>query len=235
MEDGGPVRRDELARLLDREAEVFAACRRAVLAGATFRIDAARPPAPASHHVPTYAVRAEHTGEVGIPTLGFPEALRALRGYGERPVRLGAVDVAEPAYHYQLFLDADLTTVVAVIGVDQRLGYRLAPGDRVLLGAEVVGLVEDDVPALVRVRLTDATGRVWSVVDKAPVFDVDVTPDSSLPVRVWLRGTVLEVLPVRNADEPPLLVVSTDVDGVATEEGVDRFVVAGGQLRPAPR
>ncbi|MEE6260768.1 hypothetical protein [Plantactinospora sonchi] len=234
MERDGPVRRDDLARLLDREDEAFATCRRAVLAGAAIRVDHARPPAPASHHVPVYAIRAEHTTATGIPTLGFFAAVEALRAYGDRPVRLGAVDVADPPYHYQLFLDAELTAVIAVIGVDQRLGYRLEPGDRVLLGCEVVELVDENVPGWVRVQLTDAGGRVWSLVDKTPIFDVHVTAGSQLPVPAQLRCRVVEVLPTREADEPPLLVVSTDVDGVATDEGMDRFTVDGEQLRRVP-
>jgi hypothetical protein len=54
-----------------------------------------------------------------IPTLGFADAVSALAIQGDEPVRLGAVDTADPPYHFQLFLDEAGTVVIACLGVDQ--------------------------------------------------------------------------------------------------------------------
>jgi hypothetical protein len=112
-----PVDRDHLARILDREGEVFAACRRAVLGGARFWVTDVTQPA--STLVATYAWRERGTRERGVPTLGFAEAVAALRDVGEGLVRLGAVDTEDPPYHFQLFIDGDGTALIACLGVDQ--------------------------------------------------------------------------------------------------------------------
>jgi hypothetical protein len=116
------VDRDLLIQLLGDEQEPFRACREYVVAGAPVWVsDHAQP---ASGLVSTYQRRAEHTLQAGIPTLGFSAAVHALYEYGEQPVRLGAVDVDDPPYHFQLFLDEDLTSVVACLGVDQDPAHR---------------------------------------------------------------------------------------------------------------
>jgi hypothetical protein len=82
------VDRELLVRLLGDEDEAFAACRQSVVAGARFWVsDHAQP---ASGLVRTYQIRARHTQQVGIPTLGFSTAVHALHTYGEQPIRLGA-------------------------------------------------------------------------------------------------------------------------------------------------
>jgi hypothetical protein len=111
------VDRDHLARILDCEGEAFAACRGAVLDGARFWVTDSTQPA--SELARTYARRERGTRERGIPTLGFAEAVTALRERGEGPVRLGAVDTDDPPYHFQLFIDGGGTAVVACLGVDQ--------------------------------------------------------------------------------------------------------------------
>jgi hypothetical protein len=73
---------------------------------------------------PHYRRRASYTEQVGIPTLGFSTAVQALHQYGDQPVRLGAVDVDDPPYHFQLFLDNELTSVIACLGVDQDPAHR---------------------------------------------------------------------------------------------------------------
>jgi len=52
--------------------------------------------------------------------LGFAAAVETLRTFGREPVRLEAVNVDQPKYHFVLFLDADATAVLACLGVDQR-------------------------------------------------------------------------------------------------------------------
>jgi hypothetical protein len=171
--------------------------------------------------------RERHTRQFGIPTAGFAAAVETLLAYGERPVRIGAVDIDDPPYHYQLFLSEDLTTVVAVLGVDQRVAYRLRPGERVLLDCEVGGWVSDDSPGFIRVRLTDAAGRAWFLVDKVPVFDVEDTAESAFPLPVAVRCAVVRVSPHGRKEGLPRVVVSTAVDGIAAEDGTDQFTVAG--------
>ena len=149
-------------------------------------------------------------------------------------MRIASVKVTDPPYHHLLFLTQDLTTVVAVLGVDQRLGYRLRPGERVSLICEVVSWVSDDFPGWIRVRLTDAAGRTWFLVDKVPIFEANVTAESVLSVPAAVRCTVVELIPGQGQGEPPLLVVSTAVDGVAAEDGTDQFTVSGDMLRRIP-
>ena len=119
--------RDLLVQLLGGENEAFTAARQFVLAGARLWIsDQAQP---ASQLARTYQRRERHIEQVGIPTLGFSTAVRALRRYGEQPVRLGAVDADDPPYHFQLFLDKELTSVIACLGVDQDPAHRRQPKD----------------------------------------------------------------------------------------------------------
>jgi hypothetical protein len=141
--------REDLARRLIREREPFAECRRAVLSGAPFWISGPEHPTSASALASIYARRHEQTTRRGIPTVGFARAVDALRAHDEQLIRVGAVDVQDPPYHYQLFLTEDLTTVVAILGVDQHLGYRLRTGEKVMLSCEVVGWVREEFPGWV--------------------------------------------------------------------------------------
>jgi hypothetical protein len=95
-----------------------AACRSAVLDGAAFWVSDVSQPAWTL--VSIYAPREVHTRQRGIATSGFAEAVDRLRGYGDRLVHVGAVDVADPPYHFQLFVDEAYTSIVACLGVDQR-------------------------------------------------------------------------------------------------------------------
>jgi len=109
--------RDRLVGLLDGEGEAFVACRSAVVAGASFWISpTAQPAAPLAG---IYGVREAHTRRIGLETLGFAAAVEALRARGQDLVRLGAVDLDDPPYHFQVFLDEPLAAVVACLGVDQ--------------------------------------------------------------------------------------------------------------------
>lgn len=119
--------RDLLVQLLGGEREAFSACRKSVLAGG--RVWVSSDTQPASGLATTYQRRAGHTRHRGIPTLGFAAAVQALREHGEQPVRLGAVDVDDPPYHFQLFFDENLTSIVACLGVDQDPAQRGVPED----------------------------------------------------------------------------------------------------------
>ncbi|HZL73949.1 MAG TPA: hypothetical protein VFB83_01120 [Propionibacteriaceae bacterium] len=112
------MNRERLAAILvPQEGEAFTACRRAVLAGARFWV--AEDPQPASTLLRTYARRDKHTRQRGIETIGFTDAVTKLGALGEELVRLAAVNSDHPPYHFMLFLNADATTVLACLGVDQ--------------------------------------------------------------------------------------------------------------------
>ncbi|MFG3701674.1 hypothetical protein ACGF5C_27745 [Micromonospora sp. NPDC047620] len=76
-------------------------------------------PLPASHMVRIYRRRERHIKARGVSSLGFAEAVQALTDAGHLPLRLGSVAAADPPYHFQIFLSADASTVVACLGVDQ--------------------------------------------------------------------------------------------------------------------
>ena len=221
--------RDQLARLLGGDGEAVAACRKAVADGARFWVSTTSQPA--SHLAWTYARRERLNRRAGVPGLGFVQAVDQLRGLAHQPVCVGAVDSQTPPYHFQLFLTEDLTTIVACLGVDKRLGYWLRPGAPVLLACDVVEWVSDDFPGWIRVRFRDAAGHDWHVVDKIPVFAVEVTGASVLPIPAALRCRVVDVVADADRAGPPCLVVSTAVDGVRAEDGTDQFTVRDETLR----
>ena len=109
--------RDTLARLLDSDAEAFVACRQGLLAGASYVVW--EPSQPAANLARIYAMRLATTQKNGTETIGFADAVDELRAHGDTPVRIGAVDIDEPPYHFQLFLDEHATAIVACLGVDQ--------------------------------------------------------------------------------------------------------------------
>ncbi|WP_157529772.1 hypothetical protein [Nocardia sp. NRRL S-836] len=93
---------------------------------------------------------------------------------------------------------------------------------------------DDPQPGWVEVQLTDATGTVWSLFDKPPIFDADgqLTPDATYPVDVELDCEIV----TREADDNgrELVVISTRRPwGVETESGRHRFEVEPGQLAGA--
>jgi hypothetical protein len=117
------VDRDLLVQLLSGGREAFIACRQSVLAGGRMWVSGDAQPASGLARI--YQRRAGHTQRRGIPTLGFSAAVQALHEYGERPVRLGAVDIDDPPYHFQLFFEESLTSIVACLGVDQDPAHRV--------------------------------------------------------------------------------------------------------------
>ncbi|MEU0561275.1 hypothetical protein [Dactylosporangium sp. NPDC006015] len=107
----------EVAMDPERDGEAFAACRREVAAGAVIRVwDGGTP---ASTLAAIYVRRLRLIHQRGTPEVGFAEAVQALRACGDELVRIGAVDVQHPSYHFQLFLNLSATVVIGCLGVDQ--------------------------------------------------------------------------------------------------------------------
>ncbi|MEU7673545.1 hypothetical protein AB0C42_01855 [Micromonospora taraxaci] len=223
------MNRAHLARLLERDSEAYVACRRAVLDGATIWISETGQQASTLAHI--YARRQRTTRQFGIPTLGFPAAVQELHDRGEQLVRLAAVDVEDPPYHFQLFLNDDVSAVLACIGVDGRTGYRVRPGDQVLLECQVISWESNDFPGWIRASITDAAGRTWSLVEKAPVLGIDLKLHAPLPTTISIRGTVVRELPEDDLDTPAALIVSTAVNGISAEDGTDQFIVTRESVR----
>ncbi|MET8307936.1 hypothetical protein [Micromonospora sp. NPDC005173] len=121
------MERAELFSLLVDDSPAHEACRRALEEGSPFRIDDDL--VPADNLARTYRRRQAHTRERGIPTRGFVAAVETLHALGEQPLRLGRVNQSDPPYHFQLFLAADGTSVLACIGVDQQHQARRLPGE----------------------------------------------------------------------------------------------------------
>ena len=113
------MERSQLAELLDGPGYASSACRHALLEGAAFLIWQGS--AAADRMVPAYERRQRRAAADGTATLGFPEALNALRAKGTQQVRLGQVTLPDHTYRFMLFLDADLDEVVACLGVEGEL------------------------------------------------------------------------------------------------------------------
>ncbi|GAB3068410.1 hypothetical protein [Micromonospora schwarzwaldensis] len=109
----------------------------------------------------------------------------------------------------------------------------LRPGDHVELACEAVEWLDRvSFPAVVRVVFTDAQGRAWSLVDKAPIFGTDLDPASALPTPAAVRCVVKEFRDMPDASSASLVLVSTEPDGVATEDGTAVFLVSVDLLGP---
>lgn len=115
---GRLVNREDLIALLAEDSAVNKKCRKAVGLGASFDIWDGL--VPASRLARIYRVREVLIRKRGTPTLGFAAAVKALHALDEQPLRLGQVSQFDPPYHFQLFLAADATSVIACIGVDLR-------------------------------------------------------------------------------------------------------------------
>jgi hypothetical protein len=117
-EYGPGVERNHLAMLLDSPSYASSACRHALLDGARFVVWDTSGPADAM--VPAYERQAALATAEGTSTLGFPEALDALRAAGKQPVRLGTITMAEPPYRFTVFLATEPEGVVACLGIEGR-------------------------------------------------------------------------------------------------------------------
>jgi len=79
-----------------------------------------------------YARRLRLAERSGAALIGFADAVRTLAERGHPSIRFGAVDVANPPHHFQLFFNQTATEVIACLGVDQswkaeRSGRRSTP------------------------------------------------------------------------------------------------------------
>jgi hypothetical protein len=92
------------------------------------------------------------------------------------------------------------------------------------LACEAVEWADVEWPGWVRVRLVDADGLVWFLVDKVPVFGLDLGPGASLPVTVMLACAVVD------EDGDCMLVVP--LWNVEAEDGTVQFRVRRDQLEP---
>jgi hypothetical protein len=112
---GRLVERNQLAELLDGPGYASSACRHALLDGARFLVWEGA--TPADRMVPAYERREALAAASGTATLGFPDALVALRAAGNQLLRLGQVTLANPPYRFMVFLSGDPDAVVACLGV----------------------------------------------------------------------------------------------------------------------
>src|SRR4051794_2957232 len=113
------MEREVLLRLLDEvPEEAFVACKDAIRAGADYVVwdDTV----PADQLARTYSLRTRHMAKIGTPMLGSEDTIARLQIAGARPLRIGEAKVEDPPTHFQLFLSADATRVVACLGIDQR-------------------------------------------------------------------------------------------------------------------
>ncbi|MEV0127105.1 hypothetical protein AB0H83_01370 [Dactylosporangium sp. NPDC050688] len=113
------MEREVLLRLLDEvPGEAFVACKNAIRAGADYVVWDDTVPADALAR--SYSRRTQHMAKIGTPMLGGDDAVASLRVSGDQPLRIGEAKVEDPPTHFQLFLTADASRVVACLGIDQR-------------------------------------------------------------------------------------------------------------------
>ena len=112
------MRRDDLISLLGGPGPAETACRHALNGNAEYVVYAEK--MAAEQLANSYARRMNAMERVGTPTVGFPEAVAALRAHAPGEVVIGSVTVENPPIHFQLFFTAEADRLVACLGVDQR-------------------------------------------------------------------------------------------------------------------
>ena len=110
--------RQNLAALLEGPGYAEIACRQALLDGARFVVwdGSGR----ADLMVEAYERKQASALAAGTSTLGFAEALAALRSAGAQRLRLGNITLAVPPYRFTVFLAMDPEAVVACLGIEGR-------------------------------------------------------------------------------------------------------------------
>ncbi|MBT2481674.1 hypothetical protein [Streptomyces sp. ISL-94] len=110
------MERSRLAQLLAGADEVRLLSRAALGTGVDYKV---WPEAVETRRlVSIYERRERGTRRSGQPSLGFAEALDALRAYGGAELAIGFIDDRRRGgYYFQLFLDPEFGSVVACFGV----------------------------------------------------------------------------------------------------------------------
>jgi len=90
------------------------------------------------------------------------------------------------------------------------------------LRCEAVAWVDRDWPGWIRIRLDDADAQAWYLVDKVPVFGLDIDPETRMPLPVQLLCDVVR------ADGDRVIVVPRW--NVEAEDGTNQFRVRRDQL-----
>jgi hypothetical protein len=112
------VDRQTLARLLESGNEAWSMCQAALLQGARFHVYADGDGTHATVLTSIYSRRLSLANGRGTWTVGFAEAVAQLRNADTQLLKLGSVDTDEPRRHFQLFLNAGLTEVIACLGIE---------------------------------------------------------------------------------------------------------------------
>ncbi|MFB7086643.1 hypothetical protein [Streptomyces sp. NPDC056296] len=110
------MERDDLRRAFTVQSTVHSQAESALAAGAPFEIWPGRMAAARLHH--TYAQRLRRLQKLERPSLGFEEAVDNLARTGDQELIVGFIDDRKRGgYRFIVFLDADLSRVVACIGL----------------------------------------------------------------------------------------------------------------------
>lgn len=115
------MERSRLIQLLAGEGEARLLSRSALSAGAEYEV---WPEAvPVQRLLAVYERRERGTRRSGQSTIGFGDALDALRAYDGADLSIGFIDDrGRGGYYFQLFMDPELDGVVACLGVDSPRG-----------------------------------------------------------------------------------------------------------------
>lgn len=113
----GVVERSRLIQLLAGEGEVRLLSRSALSAGAAFEV---WPEAvPAQRLLAVYERRRRGALGSGQSSIGFSDAVDALRAYDGAELSIGFIDDrSRGGYYFQLFMNTELDLVVACLGVE---------------------------------------------------------------------------------------------------------------------
>jgi hypothetical protein len=92
------------------------------------------------------------------------------------------------------------------------------------LRCEAVEWVDHDWPGWIRVRLVDADGRAWFLVDKGPIFGVDIGPKTEMPIPVQVLCDVVD----NDGDQVVVVALRWSVEA---EDGTSQFRIQRDQLQ----